>query len=55
MENIYKIENKKFSKNKIINYIVIFIFIILIFIFGNLIINFFSSTFEILKNTAPII
>ena len=49
MENIYKIENKKFSKNKIINYIVIFISTTLIFIFGNLIINFFSSTFEILK------
>lgn len=50
MENIYKIENKKLSKNNIINGLVIFGFLIFIFIFGKLLMEFFGSSLEILKN-----
>lgn len=49
MENIYKLKNKKLSKNNIVNYLVIFAFVIFIFIFGNLIINFFNTTVEIFE------
>ena len=50
MENIYKIENKKLSKNNIINGLVIFGFLIFIFIFGKLLMEFFGYSLEILKN-----
>lgn len=47
MENIYKIENKKFSKNNLINGLVILAFLIFLLIFGKLLVGFFGTSVEI--------
>lgn len=49
MENIYKLESRKISKNKIINLSVILVFTLLLFIFWQLILSFFETTRTIFK------
>lgn len=47
--NIYKIESKRFSKNNLINALVILLFLLFLLIFSKLFLGFFNSSAEILS------